>query len=141
MNYMEFRETDQKLMIKERTTEMMAIKNGLFELFEVSPDSEEIVMLPADDPLGGTRGYILWKTKNDKEISANIMIRVTRPVDEPSGITYKSREEFDKAFSEAWESGKPLYLCDDPVRRLCGFVIESRDSRVWHHITLTALKG
>jgi len=44
---------------------------------------------------------------------------------------------FNEAFEKAWDSEKPIYLCDDPLRRLCGFIAESCE---WHYTPLTYYK-
>jgi hypothetical protein len=140
MNYRELRETE-KVISEERTKEMMTIKEDLCSLFfKPIEKRSDINILPADDPLRGIKGYILWRKDDSTEISTNVQIRIGKIVAVPMNKAYKSKEEFDKAFYDAWESEKPMYVYDDPIRELCGFIVESRNSRMWHHIPLSLLE-
>jgi len=62
MYYMEFRKAE-KIMSEERTKEMLGLKEGLCNLFLMPVENrDKITILPADDPLGGIKGYVMWRT-------------------------------------------------------------------------------
>ena len=140
MTYTEYRKSHDYLP-SDRLEEMVSIKKDLCDLFWVDCPKEkmdELIIIPFDSPLSGTLGYVMYREESGKELSANLQVRFAKKVVE---IVYNSRDLFNEAFSKAWDSEKPLSIHDDPVRRICGFIVDSRGGREWHYIRLSDYKG
>jgi len=141
MTYTEFRKDNDCLPSIVRFEEMVNIKKDLCNLFWVDYSEEkmgELYIIPSDNPLLGMLGYTLYREESGKEISANLQMSFSKKAVE---IAYNDRGMFNDAFSKSWDSEKPLCIYDDPVRMLCGFIVDSRDRREWHYIRLSDYKG
>lgn len=140
MTYTEYRKSHDSLPT-DRLKEVAIIKKDICDMFLVDCPKEktdELIVIPFDSPLSGTLGYVMYREESGKELSANLQVRFAKKAEE---IMYNNRDLFNEAFSKAWESDKPLSIYDDPVRMLCGFIVDSRDSRVWHYIRLSDYKN
>lgn len=140
MTYTEYRKSHD-YQPKGRLEEVAGIKKELCDLFWGKCPKEkvdELIVVPFDNPLLGTLGYVLYREESGEELSANIQVRFAGKVVE---ISYNNRDLFNDAFSKAWDSEKPLSIYDDPVRRLCGFIVDSRKGREWHYIRLSDYKS
>jgi len=139
MNYAEMKRNEQ-IFPPWRVEEMATVKRGLCDVFwpDTGDDKRvDLVVLPCDDPIGGKLGYTLFNGQDGSDLQAVIQVRYAAPA-EP--IFHNTGDGFNRAFSEAWDSGKTMYLCDDPVKRLCGFIVEGREYRRWHHINESDLR-
>lgn len=143
MEYMEFRkccENESNDMMKSRTEEINSIKKSLCDLFWAGYSQDKLAQLniiPCDDPLLGKKGYILFREESGNEISINIEMSFSKKAVE---VRYDNRNEFNKVFKEAWNSDKPINIYDDPCKYLLGFIVDSRNERIWHNIKLIDFK-
>lgn len=140
MTYAEFRKEKVYLPI-DSGEEMLSLKNALCDFFWVDCPKEKIDglgIVPNHDPVSGMFGYTIFRDESGVEVSVNLQVSLSKKAVE---IGYRDRELFNDAFSKAWDSGKTLYIHDDPLRRLCGFVVEGRDNKEWHYIPLTLYKS
>lgn len=139
MNYTEYIK-DQDFSFSAEVENMNNIKKDLCNFFWGNyPEQRmnEITIIPCDEPLIGLKGFMLFKEEFGKELSVNVQIKSSV---EATKIVYTNREAFNNAFEKAWDSEKPLYIYDDPILILCGFIVESRKGREWHYIKLIDYK-
>jgi hypothetical protein len=103
VNYTEFRKDNDCLPSSDIFEEMVNIKKDLCDMFWVDYPKEkmdELIIIPFDNPLFGTLGYVLYREESGKEISANIQVRFANKVAE---IVYNNPDMFNDAFSKSWD--------------------------------------
>jgi hypothetical protein len=138
MNYSEFFKTHSNsnltTMPNERLRQVVRFKTQLVEFFKPTKDFH---ILPCDYPLEGMVGFTAFRQETaDTEMSILLELKVAGKATQKE---YETKEEFEKAFSEAWDSKFSIECCDDPVKRLSGFITENREERVWHFIAFSKL--
>jgi hypothetical protein len=108
---------------------VISLMNAFKEFFEFKKD---FTVYPWDSPMEGAKGYVVFRGENGEEKTFNIGVSVASPA---ISKKYDTKESFEQAFSDAWGAKLPIQLYDDPSSRLCGFIVESREDRVWHYIS------
>ena len=121
----------------------LSLKDGLKRFFKFDGD---FLVLPSGisgpEASKGILGYALFRTEYDGAVEKEETLDIdVFAAPEARMASHATKEKFDKAFVEAWDAKHPIRICDDPMLRLCGFIVETREERVWHVITLTRLKG
>jgi hypothetical protein len=100
--------------------------------------NDSLTILPCDSPLEGTYGFVVFTNTPEGEKSVYLQRKVWA-----NAVTnqIKTRSEFDKIFSEAYSADYKIIPCDDPVKRILGFLVLKNSSVTWYCISLTAFKG
>jgi len=112
--------------------------SSLREAVRFFSNDETITVLPADEPVKGLKGFVIWRiNEEDEEEVANPLFRVA---EEAQIVNVENKEEFNNIFSDAWERNYPITQCDDPVKRLFGFIVTKRTNRTLYRISLTKYK-
>ena len=124
------------LKFKEESNQSYGVYDSS-ELKKVT-GNDNLTVLPCDVPLEGTFGFIIFTDTPKGEKSVYLQRKIWA---DTTTVQIKTRSEFDKIFSETYTADYKIIPCDDPMKRLLGFIVLKNSSAIWYCITLTAFKG
>jgi hypothetical protein len=80
--------------------------------------NKNLIVLPANDPVGGVFGCLIFDSKNDDDS----MIYSSTTYGECEEIICDKGEDFFRDLEESLKSNYPTFICDDPIRLKVGFI-------------------
>jgi len=95
-----------------------------------------IVVLPADSPVDGTFGCIVFEKENDK----NSLTYSRRVYDSCDLIPCVNGEEFFDELQKSLDSNYPTFICDQPKILKVGFVSLRNDGNKFYSLGIAAYK-